>query len=278
MTELTTKMPNLLYGTAWKKERTADLVEQAIQMGFRGIDTACQPKHYDEKLVGVALQRLKEQGVERHSLYLQTKFTPLSGQDPDNVPYVKDAIPSVQVTQSFNTSLNNLQTDYLDALLLHSPLPTFELTIEAWHEMETLHKIGRVKLLGISNCYDLDLFKKLFDNVTVKPAILQNRFYKESNYDKTLRQFCMEQGVIYQSFWTLTANHHILTSHTMQSLADEFKKTPAQLFFRYLIQSGIVPLTGTSSIQHMKEDLDVVNFKFSDEIMNTISELLGHRH
>lgn len=270
-----TKIPSLLYGTAWKKERTADLVEQAIQMGFRGIDTACQPKHYDERLVGVALQRLKEQGVERRSLYLQTKFTPFSSQDPDNVPYVKDAIPSVQVTQSFNTSLNNLQTDYLDAFLLHSPLPTFELTIDAWHEMETLHKIGKVKLLGISNCYDLDLFKKLFVNSTIKPAILQNRFYKESDYDKALRQFCTKQNIIYQSFWTLTANSHILTSHTMQSLADEFQKTPAQLFFRYLIQSGVVPLTGTCSIQHMKEDLDVVNFKFGDEIMNTISELLN---
>lgn len=275
MSESTTKMPNLLYGTAWKKERTADLVEQAVQIGFRGIDTACQPKHYDEKLVGIALQRLKEQGVERRSLYLQTKFTPLSGQDPDNVPYVKDAIPSVQVTQSFNTSLNNLQTDYLDALLLHSPLPTFELTLEVWHEMETLHKMGRVKLLGISNCYDLDFFKKLFDNATVKPAILQNRFYKESNYDKTLRQFCTEQGVIYQSFWTLTANPHILTSHTMQSLADEFKKTPAQLFFRYLTQSGIVPLTGTCSVQHMKEDLDVIDFKLSKNVMNAISTLLN---
>lgn len=270
-----TKIPSLLYGTAWKKERTADLVEQAIQMGFRGIDTACQPKHYDERLVGVALQRLKEQGVERRSLYLQTKFTPLSSQDPDNVPYVKDAIPSVQVTQSFNTSLNNLQTDYLDAFLLHSPLPTFELTIDAWHEMETLHKIGKVKLLGISNCYDLDLFEKLFVNSTIKPAILQNRFYKESDYDKALRQFCTKQNIIYQSFWTLTANSHILTSHTMQSLAEEFKKTPAQLFFRYLIQSGVVPLTGTCSIQHMKEDLDVMNFKFGDEIMNTISELLN---
>lgn len=63
MTESITKMPSILYGTAWKKERTADLVEQAIQMGFKAIDTACQPKHYDEKLVGVALQRLKEQGV-----------------------------------------------------------------------------------------------------------------------------------------------------------------------------------------------------------------------
>jgi diketogulonate reductase-like aldo/keto reductase len=73
------KMPWLIYGTAWKKERTADLVVQAIQAGFRGIDTACQPKHYDEPLVGAALLRLNELQIERESLFVQTKFTPLDG-------------------------------------------------------------------------------------------------------------------------------------------------------------------------------------------------------
>ena len=63
------KMPWLIYGTAWKKERTADLVVKAIQAGFRGIDTACQPKHYDEPLVGSGLQRLKDSGVEREALF-----------------------------------------------------------------------------------------------------------------------------------------------------------------------------------------------------------------
>ena len=274
MIESKSTMPNLLYGTAWKKERTDTLVEQAIQIGFRGIDTACQPKHYDEKRVGVALARLKEQGIDRSSLYLQTKFTPLSGQDPSNVPYDKKAILSLQVEQSFNTSLNNLQTDYLDALLLHSPLPTFELTLDAWHEMERLHNMGGVQRLGISNCYDLALFEKLFNTVRVKPTILQNRFYKDTHYDKPLRQFCIEQGVTYQSFWTLTANPHILTSTVMQSLADDIKKTPAQLFFRFLIQSGITPLTGTCSTSHMKQDLDTLNFQLSNETMKTIRHLL----
>ncbi|MBW1609002.1 MAG: aldo/keto reductase, partial [Deltaproteobacteria bacterium] len=76
------KMPRIIYGTAWKKDRTGDLVVKAIQTGFRGIDTACQPKHYNEALVGTALQRLKSHCIEREELFLQTKFTPLSGQDP----------------------------------------------------------------------------------------------------------------------------------------------------------------------------------------------------
>ena len=115
------KMPRFIYGTAWKKEHTADLVVKAIQSGFKGIDTACQPKHYDESLVGAALHRLKDHGIERETLFLQTKFTPLSGQDPNQVPYDKNSPIDSQVVQSFETSKKNLQTHYVDSLILHSP-------------------------------------------------------------------------------------------------------------------------------------------------------------
>ena len=87
-----------LYGTAWKKERTTDLVLQAVLAGFRGIDTACQPKHYREDLVGAALKRLAEEhGVRRDSLWLQTKYTPVSGQDPADIPYDPSLPPPQQV-------------------------------------------------------------------------------------------------------------------------------------------------------------------------------------
>ena len=109
------KMPWIIYGTAWKKERTADLVVKAIQTGFRGIDTACQPKHYDEPLVGAALHRLQDHGIQRETLFLQTKFTPLSGQDPEKVPYDKNAPVESQVAQSFEVSKKNLQTEYVDS-------------------------------------------------------------------------------------------------------------------------------------------------------------------
>ncbi len=98
------KMPRIIYGTAWKKGRTADLVVKAIQAGFRGIDTACQPKHYNEPLVGAALHMLKNHGIERETLFLQTKFTSLSGQDLRQVPYDKNSPIESQVAQSFEAS------------------------------------------------------------------------------------------------------------------------------------------------------------------------------
>jgi diketogulonate reductase-like aldo/keto reductase len=117
------KMPKLIYGTAWKKERTAALVEQAVAAGFRGIDTACQPKHYHEAGVGEGIADCISRGlVTRPELYLQTKFTSLDGQDPQRIPYDPKVSLSDQVSQSFQVSLANLQTTYLDCLVLHSPM------------------------------------------------------------------------------------------------------------------------------------------------------------
>ena len=77
-------VPPVFYGTAWKKERTAELVELAIRMGFRAIDTACQPKHYNEAAVGEGILKSK---IAREELFIQTKYTPFNGQDPNRVPY-----------------------------------------------------------------------------------------------------------------------------------------------------------------------------------------------
>ncbi len=264
-------MPCLIYGTAWKKADTADLVEKALLAGFRGIDTAGQPKHYDEALVGVALQRVIQQGIPREKLYLQTKFTSVSGQDPARVPYDTSTPLEKQVAQSFATSQQNLQTDYVDGLILHSPFSTHAKTLQAWRAMESVHQAGGARQLGISNCYDLTVLQALYSEARVKPAIVQNRFYKESGYDVALRQWCNTHGIIYQSFWSLTANPHILTSKTMQDLTAQYHKTAAQLFFRYLHQLGIVPLTGTKSPQHLQDDLGIFDFELETDDVDKLS-------
>ena len=269
------KMPRIIYGTAWKKDRTADLVVKAIQTGFRGIDTACQPKHYNEAQIGTALQRLKDYGIEREDLFLQTKFTPLSGQDPRQVPYEKNAPVELQIAQSFETSKNNLQTEYVDSLVLHSPMAPHPLLMKAWNAMEKIQKTGGARQLGISNCYDTDVIRSLYADAGVKPAIIQNRFYQETGYDADLRHWCSDHEVIYQSFWTLTANPHILASNIIRTIAWKYKKTEAQIFFRYLSLSGIVPLTGTTSEQHMREDLGIFDFELSSEDLYNVSLLLN---
>ncbi|BBL72467.1 aldo/keto reductase family protein [Methylogaea oryzae] len=269
------RMPRLIYGTAWKKERTAALVETALRSGFRGIDTACQPKHYNEAGVGAGIAASIAAGViSRDELYLQTKFTPLDGHDPQQIPYDPAASLTEQVAQSFRRSLQNLQTDYLDGLVLHSPLGKREQLMEVWKAMEQPVSRGQCKQLGISNCYALDTLRYLYDSASVKPAVLQNRFYADTDYDKALRDFCRQHHIVYQSFWTLTANPGLLAHPTVSASADKYRHSPAQVFFRYLTQAGIVPLTGTTSEQHMREDLAIFEFELAEAECAALGELL----
>lgn len=206
-------MPPFIYGTAWKKERTKELVTMAVKLGFRGIDTACQPKHYHEPGVGDALESLYAEGVvSRADIFLQTKFTSINGQDPARVPYNPHSPLTDQVLESFDVSLQNLRTSYIDSLVLHGPLPKFADTMTVWRAMEGIQESGRARQIGISNCYELPTLRRLYEEARVKPTVLQNRFYRDSGYDVQVREFCAQHGIRYQSFWTLTANPHILKS------------------------------------------------------------------
>jgi diketogulonate reductase-like aldo/keto reductase len=269
------RMPAILYGTAWKKAETERLVTLAIRHGFRGIDTACQPKHYDEAGVGAGVAACLGAGLARHELYLQTKFTAVSGQDPGRIPYDPSAPLAEQVTQSVATSLRNLQTEHLDCLVLHSPFPTERQTFEAWRAIERLVDSGGVRQAGISNCYSLVELSALYRAARIKPAVVQNRFHAETGYDREIRAFCLEHGIVYQSFWTLTANPAVLASATVSALASRHGRTPAQILFRYLTQSGVVPLTGTRSEVHMREDLSIFDFEIAATDRGALERLFG---
>ena len=266
--------PQILYGTAWKKERTETLVAAAIRQGFRGIDTACQPKHYHEPGVGAGVAACLSDSLTRADLYLQTKFTPLRGQDPKQVPYDQSAARASQVAQSFLASSRNLQTDYVDCLILHSPLPELEQTFEVWRALEAVFDSGGARRLGISNCYQLEELEALYRGSRVKPAVVQNRFYADTGYDREIRAFCRAHGMVYQSFWTLTANPKLLQDRVIQDLAASHGRTPAQVLFRFLTQEGVVPLTGTKSEAHMREDLAIFELELSAAERSEIRALL----
>ena len=100
-------IPAVFYGTAWKKDQTKELVALALKSGFRGIDTACQPKHYNEEGVG---DGIAASGIPRDQLFIQTKYTPIGGQDPNKVPYNPKDDLRTQVRASLQVSLKNLRT------------------------------------------------------------------------------------------------------------------------------------------------------------------------
>jgi len=265
---------NILYGTAWKQDDTERLVRHAIEAGFRGIDTACQPKHYNEAGVGAGIAACLNSRLKRAQLYLQTKFTPLSGQEPRQIPYDAKASLAEQVAQSGAASLLNLRTDYLDCLLLHSPLADAHETLEVWRAMETLVDCGLTRQLGISNCARIEQLAALCEMARIQPTVLQNRFHAETGYDRELREFCRPRQIIYQSFWTLTANPQLLAHDTVRTLARHHGRTPAQILFRFLTQIGIVPLTGTRSAAHMRQDLAIFDFELTPSECKSMDAIL----
>lgn len=265
------RVPRILYGTAWKKAQTARWVREALDAGFNGIDTACQPKHYDEAGVGTGLRASRR---ARSELYLQTKFTPLTGQDPARLPYDATASIAEQVRQSFAQSLHNLGSNYLDCLLLHSPMQDPHQMRACWQALEALADSGQVGQLGLSNCYELEALQRLDREAHIKPAVLQNRFYAATGYDSEIRAYCRGEGIVYQSFWTLSANPQLLDAPAIKHLAQSLQRTPAQVLFRYLMQQDVVPLTGTTSLEHMQQSLAAFDFSLTEEEAGAITALL----
>ncbi len=250
-------VPAIMYGTAWKEERTGELVAEALSAGFRAIDTANQRRHYFEAGVGEAVMAAIDAGtVERSDVFLQTKFTYPRGQD-HRLPYALDAPPALQVEQSFASSLEHLRTDYLDAYVLHGPSNPHRfaaLDETVWRAMEKLAERQKVKLLGVSNV-SLEQLEQLQALAVVKPAFVQNRCFARTGWDRAVRRFCAANDIVYQGFSLLTANSRELSDPQMAQLAERYGITVAQLVFRFAMQLGMLPLTGTTNRAHMDEDL-----------------------
>ena len=246
----------------------------SLRLQYRGRIGGQRELAPNEAGAGAAIASCLGSRIARADLYVQTKFTPVAGQDPLRIPYDPEAPIAEQIAQSFAASLRHLQVDYLDCLVLHSPLATDEQTLRAWQVLESLVDARGVRRLGISNCYRLDQLEALCRAARIKPSVLQNRFYADTGYDRDLRAFCVEERIVYQSFWTLTANPQLLGHAVIQSLASRYVRTPAQILFRYLTQSGAAPLVGTRSIEHMREDLAIFQFALTGEDLRAIGAVL----
>jgi diketogulonate reductase-like aldo/keto reductase len=269
------RVPRFLYGAAWKKDETQRLTELALQQGFRGIDTANQRRHYHEAAVGQAVAASVASGlVVREEIFLQTKFTHRRGQD-HRLPYDPEAPILTQVEQSFASSLKHLGTGVIDSYLLHGPTRPdglAEADWEAWGAMETIHDSGRARLLGISNV-TLEQLQLLYQRARVRPRFVQNRCYAARGWDRRVREFCAANGLIYQGFSLLTANREALTRPELARIANRHGRSVSQIVFRFALDVGMVPLTGTSDPDHMRADLDIFDFRLEPEEVERIEEL-----
>ena len=191
---------------------------------------------------------------------MQTKYTSPAGQDLNNMPYHPLDPLDVQVHTSVASSLLNLlpgedlnERSYVDCLLLHSPLPTVEQTMEAWQLLES-YVPDKIRTLGISNV-TLPILQYIYEHSTIKPSVVQNRFYPQTKYDVPLRAFCCEHGISYQSFWTLSGNPKLLRSKPVTSITQATGVSESVALYALVSDLGIIALNGTKSSKHMNDDL-----------------------
>jgi diketogulonate reductase-like aldo/keto reductase len=252
-------------------------VELALRAGFRGIDTANQRRHYFEAGVGQGLAVAYRAGVvTRSDLFLQTKFTYRSGQD-HRLPYNPAASLSVQVAQSMASSLEHLGTDYVDSYVLHGPSSGYgwiDADAEVWEAMRKERDTGRTRLLGVSNV-SLQHLEQMTAVHSELPAFVQNRCYARLGWDQEVRLFCNQRKIVYQGFSLLTANAEVVHHPLVARLAAMGNVTAAQVVFAFARTVGLLPLTGTSNAEHMKQDLASFRLELTPDVVREIEGLAG---
>lgn len=266
-------VPRFIYGTAWKEEATEALVVGALAAGFRAIDTANQRKHYCEEAVGRGFAR---SGLAREDVWLQSKFTHRAGQDA-RLPYDPRASMTEQVEQSFASTLAHFGTTWMDAMLLHGPSARDGWVAEdreVWRALEGLVARGAVREIGVSNVSAAQL-RELAGFAHVRPAWVQDRCYAARGWNRDVRAVCADVGIKYQGFSLLTANRDAVHAAPVRAAAKRLGATGAQVIFAWCARVGIVPLTGTSSPQHLREDLAALELALTEEEVVAIERCAG---
>ncbi|WXC64879.1 hypothetical protein SNK03_010690 [Fusarium graminearum] len=261
-------IPHFIYGTAWKWEHTADNVLEALDAGFRAIDTAPQSQNYNEALVGKALSTWltlhPQEDATQQGIFLQSKFTDARGFKDYPKVFQDNDSPLEQVEKSLKQTLAYLGRGDagqppLDALLLHSPLQTIEETMEYWAAMEA-QVPSRVTYLGICNV-SLPTFSQLYERATIKPMIVQNDFRPAHGFDVSLLEYCRKRDIVYQAYAVLKGNMTLLESPLVRWLAHERGIGEPEALYCLLLScwdGTLCILNGTRNKVVMEKDLALI--------------------
>lgn len=262
----------LAYGTKSGKEQTAQLVKDAILTGFRHIVTGGHHGAHNETGVGYGWKEAVAQdpSIRRHDLYLQTCFVPWDGKDFQKQPSDEELLngvgnkdlPSIedQVHLSIKTSLRNLQSDYIDAVIFHNfraSLHPYDQMIQAWRVLEDYVQKGVIHQLGMTSVHNVEFLERLYNESSVKPSIIQNRFHSNRGYDVGMQATFEKYNLQVQRFWLLNGSSG--GGRKNKDMADRKGVTPAQLMLAFVMSLGSnTCLVGTHSLQHMKDDVAAV--------------------
>ena len=252
------EMPKVGLGTyrVENSDECKDAVKHAIESGYRSIDTA--RIYGNEEMVGQGINEgLESTGLNREDLFITSKL------------WLED-YGRANVDQAYNHSIQRLGLDYLDLYLMHWPGTNEAVMIDTWQGMEDLYKESKVKNIGVSN-FTPENFEALLAQVSIKPVINQVEFHPYLIQNE-LRQYLEAQSIVMES-WSPLMNAQILEDETINDIANEIGKSPAQVIIRWNVQHGVVVIPKSVTPSRIEENLNVFDFELSDAHMERIDQL-----
>lgn len=243
------KMPMAGIGTFLLTPDEAEAsVLSALECGYRLIDTA--NAYVNEKAVGRAM---KKSGVAREEIFLETKLWPSFYEQSDAV----------------EKTLERLDTDYIDLLLIHQPAGNY---IAGYRLMEKAYMEGKVKAIGLSNFNEAQI-QEILDICEVKPAVLQTEVHPYSQ-EKSLKAFLDKSGIVIQAWYPLGhGDKTLMEDPLLAQLGKKYGKSSAQIILRWHIQDGNIVIPGSKNPAHIKDNFDLFDFALSEDEMSAIAAL-----
>ena len=236
------KMPNLAFGTFKVNEGDdVQVILDAIEAGYRHFDTAAF--YNTEEALGKAI---KKSGIPREEFFVTTKVW-------------KTYMGYEGAKKSFEESLEKLDMDYVDLLLIHWPRPDEKsdwkkLDIETWKAFEETYKEGRAKAIGVSNFLNHHI-QNILDNCEVVPMVNQIEFHP-GYIQKDVVDFDKEHGIVVEA-WSPLGRERVFKDELLNKLAQKYGKSVAQICLAFSLQMDVVPLPKSSSVERMKQNMDI---------------------
>ena len=245
------EIPAVAFGTYKAADgKSADVIRTAIEAGYRYFDTA---SFYGTETY--LAEAVRESGISRDEIFIASKLW-------------KTEMGYDNVKKAFERTLENLETDYLDLYLIHWPLPEpgykewKQLDKETWRAMEELYQEGKIRAIGLSNFLPHHI-ENILEDCTVRPAVDQIEYHPGYSQEAVV-QYCKERDILVQA-WSPIGRQRVLTEGLVQELAEKYGVSPARICLKFAVQRGIIPLPKSSSMERMKDNLDLYSFEREQE-------------